>query len=94
MSREKWSLIKQSKVFYVQGYRLGISILVGSVLLSTLFALSIYFIYLREPEPDYYATNGVTPLVQLKALSAPNNSSVALLEPDPAEVNQEKAIPQ
>lgn len=94
MSRDKWSLIKQNKAFYVRGYRLGLSLFLSSVVLSTIFALMIFYVYLKEPEPEYYATSGVTPLVKLTGLPTPNYSSVALLEPDPTVVDQAKAIPQ
>jgi intracellular multiplication protein IcmM len=94
MGRENWLVLKQNRLFYVNSYRNVLFLLICSVILSTLFIVMIFYIYLRTPEPDYYATNGVTPLVQLKALIASNESSTALLEPDPATVVREKVIPQ
>ena len=89
-----WSVIKQRKGFYVTSYRVSLFLLLCSLILSSVFIVLIFYIYLREPEPGYYATNGVTPLVQLRALPAPNNSSAALLAPDPPALAEEKEIPK
>ena len=94
MSREQWNTIKRSSGFYVNGFRIGVLLLLCTLFLNIFFAVAIALRYLSEPEPEYYATNGVTALVQLTALMEPNKSSVALLEPDPPTGEQEKKTPQ
>lgn len=94
MSRTDWDVIKEKPGFYVQGFRYGVLFLLMLLLLNVCFVLAITLMYLTEQEPEYYATNGVTSLVKLDALSEANNSSVALLEPDPPIGEQEKKIPE
>lgn len=94
MKSETWNVIKNSKSFNVNIYRRGLVALIISLLLSCTFAVLLFYTYLSEPERDYYATNGVTPPVKLKALFAPNMSPQALLEPDPPTDNDVRVIPQ
>lgn len=94
MSREAWNLIKQNKNFNIHVYRRGITALIVSLGLSSIFVLLMFYAYSIEPEPDYYATNGITPPIKLKPLLVPNNSSTALLEPDPPNDNETRVIPQ
>lgn len=94
MSRETWALIKQNKSFNINVYRRGLTTLIVSLGLSCCIVLLIFYTYIREPEPDYYATNGTTPPIMLKAMLAPNLSSMALLEPDPPTDDEVKVIPQ
>ena len=94
MSKAAWALIKSSNNFNVNVFRRGLSVLLVSLILSCVLGLWIFHTYVHRPERDYYATNGVTAPVQLKGLLAPNNSSEALLEPDPPTDNTPKVIPQ
>ncbi len=94
MSRVQWDIIKQTTSFHINGYRLGVSLLVGSLILNTIFCVLIFYSHFTQPEPEYYATNGITALVQLDALPEPNNSPKALLAPDPLIDKIEKLIPQ
>jgi intracellular multiplication protein IcmM len=94
MSREAWLLIKDNKSFHVHMYRRGITLLILSLILSGIFAALIYYLYRHLPERDYYATSGVTSPIELKALTAPNESTTPLLEPDPPTDEVEKVIPQ
>jgi intracellular multiplication protein IcmM len=63
-------------------------------LLSIVFGVFISKIYLQEPERDYYATDGITPPIQLTPMFTPNMSSHPLLDPDPVGVTEAKVIPQ
>lgn len=94
MSRTSWELIKGHKNFYVNVYRRGLTILIGSVLLNVGIGLLIAFAYFHQPVRDYYATSGITPPIKLNPMSAPNMSSQPLLEPDPPTENEERLIPQ
>jgi intracellular multiplication protein IcmM len=94
MSREAWSKIKYGKNFNVNIYRRGLVALILSLVLSCVFGGSIFYIYMHLPERDYYATSGVTPPVKLQARLTPNESSVALLEPDPPTDDIPRYIPQ
>lgn len=94
MSREAWSLIKNNKNFNVHVYRRGLVVLIISLTLSCVLGLFLFYVYMRQPEPDYYATSGVTSPIKLLAITEPNNSPYALLPPDPPEGNEEKRIPQ
>ncbi|KTD28718.1 phosphoesterase [Legionella israelensis] len=95
MSRYSWSIIKQSKFFYIQSFRRAGIFLFISLVLNTIFSLAIYFAYTNQPERDFYASNGITAPIKLKPMLTPNYSSEAMLAPDP--VNTEdvrKVIPQ
>lgn len=94
MSRENWGLIKTHKNFNIHVYRRGITLLLISLSLSALLGLAIFYIYLHEPERDYYATSGITAPVKLTARLAANNTSTPLLESDPINDDDIKVIPQ
>lgn len=94
MSRETWSLIKQSKRFYVNTYRRAGSALFVSVAINLFLGFAVYYIYFNRPEPDFYATSGITPPIMLTAMDAANETSVALLAPDPDDESDIKVIPQ
>ena len=94
MSRETWALIKQDKNFNVNVFRRGIIALIVSLGLTCIIVLLMFYTYIREPEPDYYATNGITPPVMLHSMAAANESSTWLLPPDPPNDNSEREIPQ
>lgn len=94
MNRESWDLIKNSKSFNVNVYRRGLVAIIVSLSMSCIFIVLTIYTYLKEPERDYYATNGATPPVKLKSMSTPNFSSQALLDPDPPTVSEERVIPQ
>ena len=76
--------VKSSKLFYRGLFRRLLYLMIFSVMLNIIF---VYFIY-REiklrPGPNYYATSGVSPPIELKALSHPNYSSTPLLKASPA----------
>ncbi|MCP0913194.1 MULTISPECIES: type IVB secretion system protein IcmM/DotJ [Legionella] len=96
MSRETWNLIKNSKGFYINTYRRAGSVLFLSMILNLLLTLAIYYTYFNRSEPDFYASNGITPPVQLTPLDSPNYTSVPLLADDDQEsaANINKTIPQ
>lgn len=94
MGHQSWSLIIGQKWFNIRVYRKGLLTLIVFLILNGLLALLICYFYLKWPEPDYYASNGSTPPVQLQARLTPNESDQALLEPDPPIVNEEKTLPQ
>ena len=94
MSRETWALIKNNKNFNVHVYRRGITLLIGSLCLSGLFSVLMFYEYLDQPERDYYATSGVTSPIKLTSMLTPNNSPQALLEPDPPPDDAPRVIPQ
>ena len=94
MNRETWNLIKNNKNFNVHIFRRGLFVLVASLSLSCIITLLLFYVYITEPERDYYATDGVTPPVKLNSLLARNLSATALLAPDPPSDLSEKLIPQ
>jgi intracellular multiplication protein IcmM len=93
MSRGKWNRIKQSKFFYVRIYRKVSTWLILSLLLNVLLCFSLIYSYLHKPIRTYYATSGITSPIELNALDAPNQTSEALLPPDPISENETKLIP-
>ena len=94
MSRETWTLIKNSKRFYVSTFRRAGSALFVSVVINFTLGLAIYYTYITQPGHDFYATSGITPPVELTSMDTPNNTSVALLADDDESVNDIKVIPQ
>ena len=94
MSRETWNTIKSSKNFYVHTYRKAGSFLLLSITLNLIFGVLFYFLYFSQPEPDYYATSGVTSPVKLTRLDSPNKTSVPLLASEPENDEPPKVIPQ
>ncbi|GGI89926.1 type IVB secretion system protein IcmM/DotJ [Legionella impletisoli] len=95
MSRGTWEIVKQSKRFYVMTYRKTGTALLFSAALNVLLGAGIYYTYFHQPERDFYATNGITPPVELTPLDEPNYTSDALLASDPVnDTNDAKVIPQ
>lgn len=94
MSRETWSLIKKSKQFDVNVYRRGLIALVISLIISCFFCFLLFYLYLTEPERDFYATSGIAPPIQLNPMLSPNFSAQALLPPDPISDQEDKLIPE
>ena len=94
MSRDTWNLIQQSKRFYVETYRMTGTTLLISIIINLILAAANYYCYFKQPENNFYATNGETPPIQLKALDDFNRTSRALLENDPTEVEHENVIPE
>ncbi|MCX7118039.1 MAG: type IVB secretion system protein IcmM/DotJ [Legionellales bacterium] len=94
MSRETWSLIKQSKRFYVQTYRGTGTTLFISMLLNLCLGSFIYYIYFNQPDPAFYATSGIIPPILLTPMDSANNTSVAMLADDPVNEDDTRAIPQ
>ncbi len=94
MTREVWLTMKGSKSFYVRTYRKVGTYLVLSLLANCLMFFIIYFMHFYEPEPNFYATSGIVPPVELTPLKTPNYSGTALLPPDPANDDVQKVIPQ
>lgn len=94
MSRENWALIKRGKNFNVNIYRRGLTVLNIFLVLSGVMSGILFYLYLHQPERNYYATSGVVPPVMLQALSEPNRLGVALLEPDPPDDNTPRVIPE
>jgi hypothetical protein len=94
VSRETWRLIKSSKGFYISTYRRASTILLLSVSLNLVLGFFIFDTYFSRPDPQYYATSGATPPVELAAMDSPNNTSVPLLANDQVNDEIEKVIPQ
>lgn len=94
MSRTTWNIIKQSKFFYVNTYRRVAFILFISILVNLILGLVIFYVYINQPEHDFYATSGVTAPIELTALNTPNYSSEPLLERDPDAMTDNKVMPQ
>lgn len=94
MSNDTWEIVKAHKNFNMRIYRRGLFFLIFSLGLNCILGVMIFYVYLNQPERDYYATSGEAPPIQLKALLAPNYTANALLEPDPIEDNTIKVIPK
>lgn len=94
MRRQAWAIIKRDKNFNLTLYRRGLGVLLFSLGLNCLWGLLLFYFYLHQPQRHYYASSGEVPPIPLKALPAANESSQALLEPDPSAETVEKAIPQ
>ena len=94
MSRETWSLIKQSKRFYIHTFRRAGSALLFSVSVNVCLGAAIYYVYFGQPQNDFYATNGETSPELLTPMDEPNNTSVPVLANDPDVDNTIKVIPQ
>ncbi|MGQ3892558.1 type IVB secretion system protein IcmM/DotJ [Legionella sp. CNM-4043-24] len=94
MSRGKWGRIKQARFFYVRVYRKLSSWLVYSILLNIVLCFAVIYSQLHKPVRTYYATDGVTAPIMLNAMERPNESSEALLPPDPMTETDTKLIPE
>lgn len=94
MSRLMWRSIIQSKSFYIRTYRLFCKLTIISLAFNLLMFLLVFYFYVNQSEPDYYATSGITPPVLLQALNVANDLSNPLLPPDQVISNQVKFIPE
>lgn len=94
MSRENWALIKRNKNFNVNVYRRGLSFLIFVLFLNVGMGVLIAYIYLHQPERDFYATSGVAAPIQLTVMLAANMSSQPMLPPDPPMDDGARIIPQ
>lgn len=94
MSGVIWRERMRAKSFYVISFRKLILFSLCSLAFSLILITDIVWVYFNQPKREYYATSGMAPPVQLLPLSAPNNSSIALLPPDPVLPIEEKSIPQ
>ncbi len=94
MGKENWAIFKQNKNFNIKIYRGGLTVLILAMLLNTGIGSAIAYIYLHEPERDFYATSGIAPPIQLTALTEPNRSSHPLLDPDPPTDNSVRVLPK
>lgn len=56
--------------------------------------LLIFYFYINQSKPNYYATSGITAPVLLQALDVANDLSNPLLPPDQVISNQVKFIPE
>ena len=93
MTVKTWNLIKHSKNFYVKAYRRAETVIVLSIMLNVLLGLGLIYVYLEQPERDYYATFGETPPVPLVALDKPNESSMPLLADENQQDSDVKNVP-
>lgn len=93
MGRTTWRQIEQSKRFYVKTFRLSGTLLLFSIGLNMGLLLLINLVYFHQPEPDYYATSGVMPPVQLTGLSE-EMAKKSLLADDIPPNNAPKVIPE
>ena len=94
MSREAWSIVKQSKRFYVNTYRKAGTVLLGSVIVNLVLGSAIYYNYINRPQHDFYATSGITPPVKLTYMDEANMTSLPLLASDPGDNDENKVIPK
>jgi intracellular multiplication protein IcmM len=94
MSRSTWAQIKLRRYFNVNVYRRGLTVLIGSLLLSVLMTIVIAYMYLNEPERDYYATSGIAPPVKLQPMVTPNMTTQPMLKSDPEMDDEQRVIPQ
>lgn len=86
MSIQAIRLAKTNKTFVRNSFRKVIVLLFFSLVLNALFAFGIYNKFINRETPPFYATNGITPPIELNPLSHPNYSSKPLLE-DQAQVD-------
>lgn len=85
MSRGTWNRIKKTKFFYIQTYRVMISLIILSGLLNIFLGLMGVYIYNNRPAIHFYATSGIAPPIELTPMATPNYSTEAILPPDPTD---------
>jgi intracellular multiplication protein IcmM len=83
MRRELWRSIRNSKHFYIKGFRFAGKALFFSLILNLCLGAAIYQVYFQTPKRHFYVTNGVTSPTELIAMDSANESSVPLLASDP-----------
>jgi intracellular multiplication protein IcmM len=92
MSIKKMRDAKEGKFFYRNSFRRTVFLLITSLILNALLVIGIYFQLINKVHPNYYATSGVKPPIQLTPLSHPNYKSKPLLPPDPITDSNEKML--
>lgn len=93
MRQENLSEKKNRKGFYVSGFRLSVSLLMVSVILNLGLSAGIQNRLVRIPEPNFYATDGISAPILLNPLKAPNESSTPLLPDDLPEEMAPRELP-
>lgn len=73
---------QQKKGYYRNMYRFAVKLNYYSLLLMSLLIMWLMYLYWARPEPDYYATNGLSAIQALTFLDSANYSSQPLLPPD------------
>ncbi len=94
MSRERWGLIKQYKLFYINTYHRLASVLVVIFSLNLILVIAIIHVYFNQPERHYYSTDGIKPPEELLAMEEPNRTSNALLPDDPVSEEVVNSMPE
>lgn len=94
MSRDAWTITKNSKRFYVHTYRKVGNMLLISVMANLLLIMAIHYIYFNQSEPNFYATSGVTAPIELVPMDEPNYTSVPLLASSEAHGGGTKVMPE
>lgn len=94
MSRGKWNRIKENKFFNVQFYRKITTWVVLSIALNIVLCLALMYVYVHKPKRHYYSTDGVTAPILLSPMTHANESSEALLPPDPVLQPENKPLPE
>lgn len=81
-----------SKNFYRNYFRRVVTLTFFSLLLMNGLIVSVFYMRVTRPAPDYYATNSAGFITRLTPMLQPNMSSTALLPPDPPEEAQIKEL--
>ena len=92
MSRSAWHETVLSKQFYVLLYRKLINFIVLSLIFNFGLCSLAMYLYFNRSQSVYYASDGITPPVELAAMTLPNESSTALL-PSYTDVQTTRAVP-
>ena len=74
--------IKKKKNHYRDFYRRSLMLLSLSTYLSVMLLVISAFVYITQPEPDYYATNSASSVLQIHSMDGPNFTSKPLLRED------------
>lgn len=86
--------IRARKYFYRNHYRRLVFVLMLSLAVMVFFVMVLVYRDVTRQPPTYYASNSAGFIIPLKGLSHPNESSKALLKPDPAtKEKQTKELP-
>lgn len=94
MHIQKILMIQGQKAYYRKNYRRMVLLCMVSFSITIVLLLLVNYFFFTRPEPTYYATSsaGAGFITPLRALNAPNQSSTALLKPDPPEERQMKNL--
>lgn len=93
MSRHIWHLETQKRAFYIRAYRKMLNVLLFSGGMNILLIVVAMYSYFHVPEPDYYASSGELPPVEMQVSFAPNDTSVPLLPTERLSGPLERPIP-